>query len=88
MGSGASTKVDLSSIENLQREFETHGDDTIRLAWELTAKQFFTPMESIVRGLEKKGIELRLTRSFFSTRKFSKLFRLSNNQLSRRQATQ
>ena len=40
MGSGASTKVDLSSIENLQREFETHGDDAIRLAWELTAKQF------------------------------------------------
>ena len=39
MGSGASTKLDLSIIENLDNEFEKHGDAAVRLAWELTAKQ-------------------------------------------------
>jgi hypothetical protein len=45
MGSGASTKLDLSSIENLDHEFKTHGDDAVRLAWELTAKQISSNSE-------------------------------------------
>ena len=67
MGSGASTKVDLSSIENLQREFETHGDDAIRLAWELTAKQLSSNSDLEIHLCQLRRLASTLTKDPWST---------------------